>query len=315
MFVAKRNSVKLPSLAVRSCLCQKLKISLWASVIGLASQVDGPLLRKLRPLSWDVLPASLHPDGAMQRGQKCFTWREGWGMEQFTEKWKSPEPAKWRAGIKSLTTCPVSLLFYSGSLHRMPSDVHHPFLIFCWFGMGRFVEEVLKMRRRSLKCSVNSSSRMLKHQFCFKQPAFWGTVHFTVPDRDVCGDHSLKIMSRNGDPGPVRPSLTCRQLCCRTEENSNTSSAEVCHEKTADTEGGEGRVLILVFSSAIAHLEFKSHIRVLVWQTQKVRQGIYSLNRKGMHKRICFIYGKLVYTFHEEEHFFFPFSHILKEQN
>lgn len=114
------------------------------------------------------------------------------------------------------------------------------------------------MRRRSLKCSVNSSSHMLKRQFCFKQPAFWGTVHFTVPDRDVCGDHSLKIMSRNGDPGPVRPSLTCRQLCCRTEENSNTSSAEVCHEKTADTEGGEGRVLVLVFSSAIAHLEFKS---------------------------------------------------------
>lgn len=146
----------------------------------------------------------------------------------------------------------------------MPSDVHHPYLIFCWFGMGRFVEEVLKMRRRSLKCSVNSSSRMLKRQFCFKQPAFWGTVHFTVPDRDVCGDHSLKIMSRNGDPGPVRPSLTCRQLCCPTEENSNTSSAEVCHEKTADTEGGEGRVLILVFSSAIAHLEFKSRIRVLV---------------------------------------------------
>lgn len=210
-------------------------------MIGLASQVNGHLLRKLYPLSWDVLPASLHPDGAM------FYLERRLGNGAIHLKVKKHWTTQWQAGIKSLTICPVSLLFYSGSLHRMPSDIHHPYLILCWLSKGRFVEEVLKMRRRALKCLVNSGSHMLKHQFCFKQPAFWGTVHFTVPDRDVYGDHSLKILSRSGDHGPVRPSLTCRQLCCHTEENNSTSSSEVCHEKTADTEGGKGRVLILVF--------------------------------------------------------------------
>lgn len=187
-----------------SCLCQKLKISLWVNVIGLASQVDGHLLRKLPPHSWDVFPASLNPSGTIQWGQKCLTGEKSgeWSNGHKNEKAMNQQVT---AGIKSLTICPASLLFYSSSFHMMPSDVHQPYLILHWFGKGKFLEEVLKMTRGSLKRLVNSSSCMLKHQFCFKQPAFWGTLHFTVPGRDVCGGYNLKTMCRNGSSWPISP--------------------------------------------------------------------------------------------------------------
>jgi len=41
------------------------------------------------------------------------------------------------------------------------------------------------------------------------------------------------------------------------------------------TEGGEGIHLVFVFSSAVAHLEFSGHIRVLVQQAQKARQSVH----------------------------------------
>lgn len=90
----------------------------------------------------------------------------------------------------------------------------------------------------------------------------------------------------------------------------------MCHEKTVGTEGDKGIPLVLVFSSAIAHLEFSGPIRVLVRQVQKFRQGVYSLKRKGMHKRICLVYLNIAYAFRKEEHhfvFFFSSKHMFQE--
>lgn len=89
------------------------------------------------------------------------------------------------------------------------------------------------------------------------------------------------------------------------------------HEKTVNTEGDKGIPLLLVFSSAIAHREFSGPIRVLVQQAQKFGQGVYSLKRKGMRKRICLVYLNIAYAFHKEEHhfvFFFPLSTCFKNR-
>lgn len=55
----------------------------------------------------------------------------------------------------------------------------------------------------------------------------------------------------------------CRQLCCDTEREI-TLPNEVCVMKRLGTEGGKGILLVFVFSSAIVHLKFSGHKRVVV---------------------------------------------------